>query len=242
MDGLHFLLPAALIFAAYFVKGYSGFGPALILIPTLSLVYNPHSAILLVTLFDLIAGVVLLISVWRSIRWKTTFSVLLAFFPGALLGARLMASTPVEPLKKILAIVLLLFIALIWIKDAPEKQQAKLHTDIWQGLAAFGAGFTGGLTGISGPLLVVYFKLAHPKTFFRNQLIAIFAFGAAWRLFLYHSFHAALHIHLWQLIIFALFMLSALFFGSRFQLKIDEQTFNRSIALILLIPCLTLLI
>ena len=242
MDGLHFLLPATLIFAAYFVKGYSGFGPALILIPTLSLVYTPHSAILLVTLFDLMAGMALLISVWRSIRWKTTFSVLLAFFPGALLGARLMTGMPVEPLKKILAIVLLLFIALIWNKNAPPKQQTKMHTRLGQSLAAFGAGFTGGLTGISGPLLVVYFKLVHPKTFFRNQLIAIFAFGAAWRLFLYHSFHAALHIPIWQLIIFALLMLSALFFGSRFQLKTDEQTFNRSIALILLIPCLTLLI
>ncbi len=242
METLQFLSTAALIFIAYYVKGFSGFGPALILIPTLSLVYNPHSAILLVTLFDLIAGVILVISVWPSIHWKTTFSVLLAFFPGALLGARLMTSTPVEPLKKILAIVLLLFIALIWVKSAPKRQQAKVHTGIWQGLAALGAGFTGGLTGISGPLLVVYFKLVHPKTFFRNQLIAIFAFGAAWRLFLYHSFHAALHIPLWQLIIFTLIMLSALFFGARFQLKIDEQTFNRSIALILLIPCLTLLI
>jgi len=37
----------ALVLIAYFIKGFSGFGPALILIPVIAIFYDPHTALLM---------------------------------------------------------------------------------------------------------------------------------------------------------------------------------------------------
>ena len=236
------LLSMALIFTAYFVKGFTGFGPALILIPTLSLIYDPHGAILLTTFFDLIAGLILLFTVRKQVQWKIVFTVLSGFLPGAYLGARLMTSLPVSLLKKTLAVFVLFFIFLILLQSSKAEQRTSNNKKpLLQFLISFFAGFGGGLVGISGPLLVIYFKLTYPKHFFRTQLIAVFAFGAAWRLFLYRSLGLTIELPLSDLGLYLFTLLLALGAGSYIQVRINEQKFDRLVALILLIPCVTLL-
>ncbi|NOX88086.1 MAG: sulfite exporter TauE/SafE family protein [Calditrichaeota bacterium] len=237
MDLYPFLITVALVFVAYFVKGFTGFGPALILIPTLSILYNPPGAIFLATFFDLIAGFLLLRSVYRQVDWKLVLPVLALFFPGAYLGARLMTLLPVMILKKILAFALIFFIILILINSFRQHKFLKIGKSLLlQTVLSFFAGFGGGLVGISGPLLVIYFKLSFPKSYFRAQLIAIFAFGAAWRLFLYHSLGAGPQLSTPKLLLLITVTLLAIWTGAHFHLKVNEQKFDRIVAFILLIP------
>lgn len=237
------VITIALIFTAYFIKGFSGFGPALILIPTLSLIYLPQQAILLATVLDLVAGFILLFSVRKQVQWKIVATVLATFVPGAYLGARLMAFLPIPVFKKILALFVLFFIGLIlWQSRRAEQRTSSAKSGYVQFLISFFAGFGGGLVGISGPLLVIYFKLTYPKSFFRTQLIAIFAFGAAWRLFLYRSLGITVELSFTEWGLFLLTMFGAIAVGTYVQLRINEQKFDRIVALILLIPCFTLML
>ena len=232
-----------LIFSAYFIKGFTGFGPALILIPTLSLIFTPQEAIVLTAIFDLIAGCILLISVYKQIQWKIVGMVLLAFFPGAYQGAQLMTVLSLPVFTKILALFVLFFIGLIlWQSGRASERIPSKKPGYLQFLVSLLAGFGGGLVGISGPLLVIYFKLSYPKTFFRNQLIAVFAFGAAWRLFLYRSLGINIHLALWQWFVFFSTLIAAIAAGTFVQLHINERKFDRIVALILLIPCFTLVL
>lgn len=242
MDGLHTGITVLLIFTAYFIKGFSGFGPALILIPVLSLMLAPAEAVLMTTVFDLIAGTVLLVSVRKAVRWKQVALVLLAFFPGAYLGARFIPLLPVSIFKRLLAFLVLFFVGLIFWQSQYAARRAR-STSRWpsQTLVSFLAGFGGGLAGISGPLLVIYFKLRYAKSVFRNFLIAVFAFGAAWRLLLYRSIGLTVRLAVWQWMLFVFTVLAAIALGSLVQIRIDEQKFDRIVALILLIPCFTLL-
>jgi len=243
MTPFHLVLAIALLFTAYFVKGFTGFGPALILIPTFSLLFSPREAVLLTTVFDLIAGFILLFSVRRLVDWKTVGLVLLAFSPGAYLGARLMTVLPVPIFKKVLALFVLFFIVLIfWQSTRSKGTLCFRHAPYWLFVFSFFAGLGGGLVGISGPLLVIFFKLGFPKSVFRTQLIAVFAFGAAWRLFLYRSLGLHFSLTTTQWVLFFLTLLSAITAGSLVQIRINEQKFNRIVALILLIPCVTLLL
>ncbi len=236
-------ITAVLIFTAYFVKGFTGFGPALILIPTLSLIFTPQHAIFLTTIFDLIAGSILLFSVRKQVQWKIVFLVLLAFFPGAYAGAHLMTALPIPVFKKVLGLFVLFFIGLIlWQSTRAERRAPTRKSGYLQFLFSLLAGFGGGLVGISGPLLVIYFKLNYPKSFFRTQLIAVFAFGAAWRLFLYRSLGVTIHLTFWQWLVFLFTLLAAIATGSFIQLHVNEQKFDRIVALILLIPCFTLML
>jgi len=54
------------VFLAYFLKGFSGFGPALILIPMLSVTIDPETAITAAAFFDAIAGIILFIHVRKK--------------------------------------------------------------------------------------------------------------------------------------------------------------------------------
>ncbi len=242
MDVWHTGITIILIFTAYFVKGFSGFGPALILIPLLSLIIPPVEAIVLTTVFDLIAGILLLLSIRKTVLWKQVAMILPAFFFGAFLGARSIPILPVTMLKKTVALLVLFFIVLIlWQSTRPLKPSLKLGHWYGRTIVSFLAGFGGGLAGISGPLLVIYFKLQYAKSIFRNLLIAVFVFGAAWRLFLYRSVGLTVRFAPWQWMLFIATLLVAIAFGSLVQIRIDEQKFDRFVALILLIPCVTLL-
>jgi uncharacterized membrane protein YfcA len=66
---INLLLAMLVILAAYTVKGFSGFGPALVIVPFFTILYDPASALLVAAFFDCLAGAVLLVTVRRDINW-----------------------------------------------------------------------------------------------------------------------------------------------------------------------------
>ena len=84
------ILAGLAVFTAYFIKGFSGFGPALVLIPSLTLLFNAETAISASTYFDIIGGIILFISVRKSIDWKFVIPITLLLFIGAYFGANLL--------------------------------------------------------------------------------------------------------------------------------------------------------
>ncbi len=235
---------AALIFVfiAYFVKGFSGFGPSLILVPALTILYDPQSAVSTAALFDFAAGILLLLPVFKQIRWKFVALVSLAVFPGAFLGALLLKHAPAQAIERIMAIVLIVFILILVIQNPESLRLPKRWARYFLLPVSFLAGFTGGLIGITGPLLVILMKLRYDKTFFRNQLIAIFLLGAGWRFLLYQSH--AIHIKIPVVLIVVMFviLLFGLWVGQHYHRRVNEKRFNRIVALILIIPALNLLL
>ena len=230
------------VFAAYFIKGFSGFGPALILIPSLTLLINPETAIFASTYFDIIAGIILFISVRKSIDWKFVIPITLLLFIGAYFGANLLKIISTELLTQIIGYGLILFSAiLIFQKQNGDDQikQSKIKQFVSLPIALI-AGFSGGMIGISGPLLVIYMKLNYNKTYFRNQLIAIFTFGAIWRFALYRMHDIAFEMDILLIIMLTVIMLVGLWLGQHLHLKVDEKNFNRIIAFMLLVPAINL--
>ncbi len=242
MEPSIFIGTLVIVLIAYLVKGFTGFGPALILIPTLSYFYDPHQAIFLSTLLDLVAGIFLLATTFQLINWKSVFWVILTFFPGTYIGAKWLGSLDIPLFKKLLGLIMLSFLVLIWFNTKANKNRFLLNTRFHLTFTiSFLAGIGGGLFGISGPLLVIYFKLGLEKAFFRAQLIAILVFGAAWRLWLYHSFNIKAMIYWWQHAIFFIVTFSAIIAGNHWQLHIDAKKFDRFVAMVLVLPSLLLI-
>ena len=238
------LLTCIAVFVAYFIKGFSGFGPALILIPTLTLLINPETAISASTYFDIIAGIILFISVRKSIDWKFVIPITLLLYIGAYFGANLLKTISSQLLEQIIGYGLILFSAILIFQKENGEDTVKHSTFrrlISLPIALLG-GFTGGMIGISGPLLVIYMKINYNKTYFRNQLIAIFTFGAIWRFALYRMHGIAFEMDIALIIVLTLVMLGGLWLGQHLQLKVNEKNFTRIIALMLLIPAVNLLL
>ena len=230
-----------IILVAYFVKGFSGFGPSLIIVPFFALLYEPVSALLLTAVFDFLAGGILFLTIYKKINWPFVLSVFIALAAGTWLGSFLPGTLPAGLLKKIIGAVILLFTLMILLQK--QETAAALKTDgKWLKYAAgFLSGFLGGMVSMSGPPLVTYMKLAYQKDFFRTQLIGIFLLGTAWRSFLYVWHGLPLHIPPLSLVIFFVFLLIGLALGNRIHLHVNEMTFNKIVAVILLIPAFSLL-
>ncbi len=242
MPELSLILALMSVLVAYFLKGFSGFGPALVLIPALSLLINPGSAISAAALLDILAGLLLFFTVYKKIDWKFVLPVTLLLFAGAYPGAYLLKHISTALLKITIGLGLLLFIALLLLGNRDNNRGTGGKYEWMKYPIALFSGFTGGLIGITGPVLIIYLKLRHGKTYFRTQLIAIFFFGAVWRFFLYRMNAIPMDIPTNQFIFMALFLVIGLYYGHRRQMHINEKNFNRVVALVLILPALNLLI
>ena len=52
------VLASIVVFAAYFLKAFTGFGPAMILIPFFTILFDPGTAITASTFFDFWIGLI----------------------------------------------------------------------------------------------------------------------------------------------------------------------------------------
>lgn len=233
------LFPVVIIILAYFVKGLSGFGPALIMIPFLTFIYDPATAIVVTTLFDFLAGIILFYRMRGQISWPFILPIILMMSAGAVLGAFLLGSLPEAMIKQIMGAVIGLFA--IYIMLGKENNTAHDIKSQWPKYpVGFLSGTLGGFLGMSGPPLIIYMKLNYAKNFFRSQLIGIFLFGAGWRLVLYYLNEIPWHLNWRSLILFLPAMILGVYAGDRIQLKISEVVFNRIVAAIVFVTAVKL--
>jgi uncharacterized membrane protein YfcA len=232
----------SVILVAYFVKGFSGFGPALIIVPFFAIIYDPPSALVIAALFDFIAGVILVFTVRKDIRWSFVLSIFAVLGCGVVVGSLLLDYIPVDDLKRTIGGILLIFSLLILFQKNGKEGINKQKLRYFKYPSAFLGGFLGGLVSMSGPPIIIYMKMMYQKSFFRTQLIAIFALGTGWRylLFLFHD--VPVSIPLQSLIVYFFCLLAGLWLGSHLHVKVNEVVFNKTVALILLIPSFGLLL
>jgi uncharacterized membrane protein YfcA len=229
------------VFIAYYLKGFSGFGPALVLIPILSIIIDPGTAITAAAFFDMFAGLILFVTVFKRIDWKFVIPVTILIFAGAYQGAFFLKSVPIHQLKILIAAGLLFFVAILTFAEREDPKRVKAGSHWLQYPIALFSGFIGGLIGITGPVLIIYLKFKYQKEYFRTQLIAVFFFGALWRFILYQIHAISFKIGPFVLVLMGLTLIAGLYFGYHTHRKVDERRFNRIIAVILLIPALNLL-
>jgi len=230
------------ILIAYFVKGFSGFGPALIIVPFFSLLYDPPSALVIAALFDFFAGGILAYTVRKEIRWSFVLLVFVALGVGVVFGSFLLGRIPVDGLKNIIGAILLIFALIILVQQNGTGWKNKQKYSFLKYPAAFVSGFLGGLVSMSGPPIIIYMKVMYEKSFFRTQLIAIFMLGTAWRYLMYLYHDIPMNIPFQSLIIYFICLLAGLWIGSHLHVKVNEVVFNKIVAVILLIPAFGLLL
>ena len=136
----------------------------------------------------------------------------------------------------------MVFAIVMLVQGNNNIKEQKSKSGIWHIPISLLSGFLGGMLSISGPPLVIYLKLFYNKLFFRTQLIAIFFFGAAWRLLLYQLNDIPVNLSLPKIMLFTVIMGFGLWLGNHSQLKVGESKFNKIIAFILFIPAINLIL
>jgi len=144
---------AVLVALAGVVRGFSGFGSALILTPSLALLYDPQSAVPLVVLVEFVLSLQMLPHGWLvAERREVAFLSILAV-AAIPLGTWVLIAADPTLLRWVISLGILLFLGVLaagWRRRGPTTRR---------GLAVTGllAGLMNGATGAPGPPILLYY-------------------------------------------------------------------------------------
>ncbi len=134
------------------VRGFSGFGSALIYIPLVSAVYEPKIAAASFVLIDFFCTIPLAIRAYPICNKREVLPLTLATACTIPLGALILHYVEPVWLRWFIAILILGLLAVL-VSGWRYRRQASLPLTIGVGLAS---GISGGATTLTGPLAIIY--------------------------------------------------------------------------------------
>ncbi len=146
-------IAAALVAFAGVLRGFSGFGSAMVLAPTLAALYAPTVAVPLIILLEVALSFQLLPAAVRFVDRQEVAVMALAAVPGLAAGAWLLAVVPGSTLRVSISLLIIAFLVLVMLRV--RRSGAKTTP----GLAGAGllSGLANGASGVGGPPIVLYY-------------------------------------------------------------------------------------
>ena len=171
-----FWLAALIVFGAMVVRGITGFGAALVLVPLLSLLWNLRQVVLIAAFVQVITGVPLTVVARREVARRVFVVLLAGSLIGLPLGATLLAMLPLATLRRALGLLTLVFGLS---RLLPASRQVALSPGRAVGALGVPAGWVSGLLagaiGTGGPPVVAYLHYRLPDPLARRAtLLAYF--------------------------------------------------------------------
>jgi uncharacterized membrane protein YfcA len=240
LDPTLVLVGIALLFAA-FVKGASGLGFPLIATPTVALLLDIRIAIAILLIPNIVMDIAQVFrdgfpfAILRRFAW-----FFLATIAGVFLGTAVLVNLPLWVLNFCLGTMVLIFVAFTWLKF-----EVRISPGLEKFLSmpvGFISGFLNGVTNAAGPVLAIYlYSLRLEKRQFIKSIATIFVFTkmtqlaavSSWNLFNASTLMLSLQV--------TLFTLAGFYAGIKTQDRINQQTFNRALLILLSVIGVTLL-
>jgi len=241
LDPTLILVGTALLFAA-FVKGASGLGFPLIATPMVALLLDIRIAITILLIPNIVMDIAQVFrdgfpfAVLRRFAW-----FFLATIAGVFLGTAVLVNLPLWVLNFCLGTMILVFVAFNLLKfefGITPGLEKRLSLPV-----GFISGFLNGLTNAAGPAVAIYlYSLKLGKREFVKSIATIFVFTkmsqlaavSSWNLFNGSTLMLSLQV--------TLFVLAGFYAGIKTQDRINQQTFNRALLIVLFVIGVTLLV
>ncbi|MFZ9501692.1 MAG: sulfite exporter TauE/SafE family protein [Beijerinckiaceae bacterium] len=143
---------AAVVLVSGVVRGFSGFGGALIFIPLTAALLGPRKAVAVFYLFDLVSATPYGYTYFPKARWKELAPMLVGAVLMQPVGAYVLKFSDPLLLRWILSGVVLAMLAVL-VTGWRYRNQPTPPVSFGLGLVA---GLAGGSTGVSGPIVIAY--------------------------------------------------------------------------------------
>ncbi|HRH80286.1 MAG TPA: sulfite exporter TauE/SafE family protein [Thiobacillaceae bacterium] len=230
---------AAVLLAAYFIRGIAGFGSGLVAVPLLALRFPLQQVVPLMLLLDLAASTWLGRVHRQEVRWDEIRPLIPASTLGVILGTTLLVGLPARPVLTALSLFVLVFgirYALRIHGDRPVSRR-------WAHPAGLLGATVSGLFGTGGPPYVIYLThRLHDKGQLRATLSVLFMLEGAFRGVVFLAAGLLADRQVWLGFALGLPILFAgLWLGSHVHLRLDQGQMVRVVGLVLLGAGLSLL-
>lgn len=143
---------AFIVLVSGVVRGYSGFGGALIFIPLTASILGPRKAVAVFYLFDLVSATPYGYTYFPKANWKEVAPMYAGAFLLLPAGTWVLAHSDPLALRWALSLLVITMLAVL-VSGWRYKGQPTAYASLGVGALA---GFSGGSTGISGPVVIAY--------------------------------------------------------------------------------------
>jgi uncharacterized protein len=175
IEWLPFLFALSMTFGAAAIRGITGFGMAIILVPLLGLVIAPAEAVVVGIILQLLIGPVGIGKIVADAERKSALAIAvwaMAFTP---IGLWLLGQTPPDLARLLIALVAIGAFLLVLLPATPGKQPGAVET----GLTGIASGILTGFAAMPGPPVVPYYlRRKLPPATARASMMLVF-FGTA---------------------------------------------------------------
>lgn len=183
-----FVMAVAVAIFSGVVRGFSGFGSALIYIPLTAAIYDPLTAAVTFVLIDMATGISFVIGAWNKTRWGEVLILAAAAIASAQFGTLILQYADPTLLRWSICLLVALIVGVL---VSGFRYEGKPHLAVTIAVGLF-AGVLGGAVQISGPPIVIYWLGSmHDVTVVRASLISYFGLFSAGSVATYY-FHGLL--------------------------------------------------
>jgi uncharacterized membrane protein YfcA len=220
------------VFVAGVIRGYSGFGFAMVAVTSMSLVIPPARVVPLVLILEVMASINLVPQVWKDIDWYSLRWLLAGSLFATPLGAYLLANIPAEPMRMSIS-VLVLVAAILLLRGWAWKRMPGRPLILTTGTAC---GILNGAAAIGGPpVILLYLSSPAGVTVSRASIIAYFL-GIDTMSLVMASIHGLTTIQTLLLTLVCLLpLLLGIAVGSKMFIKADKESFRHHVLILLII-------
>jgi uncharacterized membrane protein YfcA len=183
-----FVMAMAVAIFSGVVRGFSGFGSALIYIPLTAAIYDPLTAAVTFVLIDMATGISFVMGAWNKTRWGEVLILAAAAIAAAQFGTLILQYADPTLLRWSICLLVALIVGVL---VSGFRYEGKPHLAVTIAVGLF-AGVLGGAVQISGPPIVIYWLGSmHDVTVVRASLISYFGLFSAGSVATYY-FHGLL--------------------------------------------------
>lgn len=136
------------VFVAGIVRGFTGFGSALLAVPALAVIYGPVQAVVIEVLIEIPVCLGLLPTALRHAERRTILPMIAMFTLFVPVGAVLLTVTNPDLVKVLISLFVLFSVAVMW----QQSRVTRLISPKANYVVGAISGTTQGLTGMAGPL------------------------------------------------------------------------------------------
>lgn len=218
-----FAIATATIAIAGLVRGFSGFGSALIISPVFSLLWGPTVGVPVAVLVEIAPCLQLTPPALRVANWRTVWSISIPALAMIPVGAWLLVALPEDMLRRAIALLVLSLVAILW---SGWRYRGPRGNAVSVAIGALG-GLLSGSTGIGGPPAIIYLMSGNDgAALIRANLIGYFSLMFV-GLVIYFSWQGLIDRDiLWRTGLLLPFFILGIFAGSRLFGLASEKSFR----------------
>ena len=226
-----FLVCAVVACIAGAVRGFAGFGAAMIMTPVFSALYGPAVGVVLCLLLEVAVALPVVPSVVRFVDWRRIGLLLVGAAVGVPLGNFVLTSSEPEPMRWAISAIVLGAVVLL-ASGWRFARQPHTTTTLTAGVSS---GFLNGLAGMAGPPIAFYYLAGNETaTRVRANLTTYFVFVDLVAI----TTFAARQLVGWDTLVLGLFLAPAVMLGGVIGVRLfplASEAFYRRLALVLLV-------